>query len=90
MGRGMAGVRREGMATCGVYAGVWLVGRRGSVAARGCEARGAREEGREGGSTAHGPAGRPRRAGPGKPRCGDMRRRRRRALERQGTHPISA
>jgi hypothetical protein len=31
MGRGMAGVRREGAAaTCGVYAGVRLVGRRGA------------------------------------------------------------
>jgi hypothetical protein len=30
VGRGMAGVRREGAATtCGVYAGAWLVGRRG-------------------------------------------------------------
>jgi hypothetical protein len=69
MGHGMAGVRREGAAaTCGVYAGARLVGRRGygGTAAHGCEARGAREGGRIGGSTAHGPAGRrlPRRSDP--------------------------
>jgi hypothetical protein len=30
MGRGMAGVRRKGTATCGVYAGARWVGRRGA------------------------------------------------------------
>jgi hypothetical protein len=34
MGRGMAGVRRDGTATCGMYAGVRLVGRRGAAALR--------------------------------------------------------
>jgi hypothetical protein len=34
MGHGMAGVRREGTATCGMYAGVRLVGRRGAAALR--------------------------------------------------------
>jgi hypothetical protein len=34
MGRDMAGVRREGTATCGVYAGVRLVGRRSAAALR--------------------------------------------------------
>jgi hypothetical protein len=34
MGRGMTGVRREGTETCGVYAGVRLVGRRGAAALR--------------------------------------------------------
>jgi hypothetical protein len=34
MGRGMAGVRREGTVTCGVYAGVRLVGWRGAAALR--------------------------------------------------------
>jgi hypothetical protein len=64
----------------------------GSVAARGCEARGAKEEGREGSSTAHEPAGRsrPRRAGPAEPRRGDMRHRCGRALERQVANPNSA
>jgi hypothetical protein len=69
----------------------WAVRRgHGSVAARGCGTRGANEEGWEGGSTTHGPAGRsrPRHAGPAEPRRGDMRRRR--ALERHGTHPNSA
>jgi hypothetical protein len=43
----------------------WAVQRGyGGTAAHGCEARGAKEEGQNGGSTAHGPAGRsrPRRA----------------------------
>jgi hypothetical protein len=34
MGHVMAGVRREGTATCGVYADVRLVGRRGAAALR--------------------------------------------------------
>jgi hypothetical protein len=62
MGRGMAGVWREGgrrRAACTPARG-WLGGaaRYDETAAHGCEARGAKEEGRNGGSTAHGPAGR--------------------------------
>jgi hypothetical protein len=71
MGRGMAEVRREGgggdVRRVRRRAVGWAAWRGYSgTAAHGCEARGAKGAGRNGGSTAHGPAGRrlPRRSDP--------------------------
>jgi hypothetical protein len=93
MGHGMAGVRREGTATCDVYADVRLVGRRGAAALRPVGA-GHMAQGRGSGRRFHGTwtsGQKPASAcDPGKPRRGDMQRQRGRALERQGTHPNSA
>jgi hypothetical protein len=81
MGRGMTGVRREGTETCGVYAGVRLVGRRGAAALRPVGA-GHVAPGKRVGKAVPQHMDQPRHAGPGEPRRGDMRCRRGRALER--------
>jgi hypothetical protein len=81
MGRGMAGVRREGTVMCGVYAGVRLVGRRGAAALRPVGA-GHVAPGKRVGKAVPQHMDQPRHAGPGEPRRGHMRCRRGRALER--------